>query len=107
MYPGKLILVKKFNAMITTQYYYSFDPLTDISFLLKTANLFSMDLSKKITVFHRFSFPQPNDLITIQWEDRIETFYGPIIFAGHDQKNVVSLNMIGEEEIRIKLKEIN
>ena len=108
MQPGKLIVVKKVNGEVETEYYYSFEPLTDISMLLGTTNLFSMDLSKTLTVFHGLYLPdQAKEPITIRWEDRIETFTGNIIFAGRDLlKNVLSLDTIAVEEIRIKLKEI-
>ncbi|MBO0423404.1 hypothetical protein [Enterococcus plantarum] len=108
MHPGKLIIAKKVNGVVETEYYYSFEPLTDISLLLRTTNLFSMDLSKTLTVFHGLYLPdQRKDQITIRWEDRVETFAGSIIFASRDLlKNVLSLDAIAEEEIRIKLKEI-
>lgn len=106
MYPGKLILVKKINGVIIAEYYYSFDPVKDISMLLKTAYLLSLNLSSDILVFHTLNQTQFNDEITICWEDRIETLNGPILFAAHELNKIVALNEIGEKQIREKLKEI-
>lgn len=108
MRPGKLIHATKLNDTVITQAYYSLDPLTDISHILNSSNLFSMDLSDTLTVFHSLCpTNNPYQEMTICMDGRTETFQGEIIFAGRDiLKNVISLDPTAEEEIRLKIKEI-